>query len=151
MPAHKTHGRSRVNGKHPILYGRWANIKDRCCNPNSKDYRKYGGRGITICEEWKESYEAFHSWAMSHGFRPELQIDRIENDKGYSPDNCRWVTPKINSNNRRNNVSVEYKGKMMGILEVAELTGIPWQTLYKHYKDGGLEAYVEKRLGSSRK
>ena len=151
MPAHKTHGMSRINGKHPILYGRWANIKDRCYNPNSKDYEKYGGRGITVCEEWKESYEAFHFWAMSHGFRPELQIDRIENDKGYSPDNCRWVTPKINSNNRRNSVSVEYKGEMMGILDVAEATDIPWQTLYKHYKDGGLEVYVEKRLGSRRK
>ncbi len=59
MPAHKTHGKSRVNGKHTILYGRWANIKDRCSNPNSKDFPQYGGRGITICDEWKKTMILF--------------------------------------------------------------------------------------------
>ncbi len=86
---------------------------------------------------------------MSSGFRPELQIDRIDNDKGYSPDNCRWVTIKANSNNRRSSVRVEYEGSVMTVLEVAEITGIPWQTLYKHYKDGELEEYVRRRKAKS--
>lgn len=133
------------NGKHTRLYGRWANIKDRCCNPNCKDYHKYGGRGITICDEWKNDYIAFKNWAESNGYSDELQIDRIDNNRGYSPDNCRFVTPKCNSNNRRSSIVVLFKGEKKTVMEVAESTGIPWPTLYKHIREGSLDEYVEKR------
>ena len=82
------------------LYSRWKGMKRRCYDRNFSQYKDYGGRGITICDEWLYNFRTFYDWAMSHGYSPELQIDRIDNDGNYEPDNCRWVTPKENANNR---------------------------------------------------
>ena len=83
------------------LRRRYYHIKERCYNPNSKAYKRYGGRGIKMCDEWLNDYELFEKWALSHGYEQHLAIDRINNDGNYSPDNCRFVTPKENNQNRR--------------------------------------------------
>lgn len=88
------------------LYYCWSAFKARCLNPKAQAYRYYGARGITVCDEWRGSFAAFEAWAIANGFKPELQIDRIDNDKGYSPDNCRWVDRVTNSNNRRDTLKL---------------------------------------------
>ena len=109
---------SEVNTKHGLkgtrLYTIWVDIKKRTLNPKNKRYIDYGGRGITICEEWKNDFMPFYDWAMSNGYEENkgLSIDRIDNDGGYSPENCRWTTKTIQTRNQRikkNNTS-GYKG-----------------------------------------
>jgi hypothetical protein len=92
------------------LYSIWGEIKNRTLKPKHKDYNSYGGRGITICDEWKNDLIAFYNWAMSNGYEENkgLSIDRINNDGGYSPENCRWTTSTIQNRNqriRKNNTS----------------------------------------------
>lgn len=83
------------------LYRIYSCMKDRCYNKSRERYADYGGRGITVCDEWLDSFEAFRDWALNNGYRDDLSIDRIENDKSCSPENCRWVTVKEQNNNRR--------------------------------------------------
>ena len=94
------------------LYEVWGAIKNRTLNPKHKHYNDYGGRGITICEEWKNDFMSFYNWAMSNGYSDELSIDRIDNDGNYCPENCRWTTRIIQSRNQRmqKNNKTGYKG-----------------------------------------
>lgn len=113
--------RSRTHDMtHTTLYARWHSMKKRCQRTMNPRYRRYGGRGIAVCQEWMDSFMAFREWAMSHGYREDLQIDRIDNDKGYSPDNCRFVTCKANQRNRSSNQLIEAWGETKTIVEWTE-------------------------------
>jgi hypothetical protein len=83
------------------LYMVWKNMKKRCYNSNNKRFKDYGGRDIVVCEEWRDDAGAFITWAENNGWKPGLEIDRIDNNKGYSPENCRFVTPRENNLNQR--------------------------------------------------
>lgn len=115
--------------KHP-LYATWSDMKRRCHNKNHKDYPKYGKRGIGVCNEWRNDVLAFTEWTLNNGWAKGLQIDRIDNNKGYSPENCRFVTGKENCRNTRNNIWIEY-GDFHGVLsELAEKIDMRASTLY---------------------
>ena len=91
-----------IHGGHNTrIYSIWHHMKERCMNPNSPKYRLYGGRGITVCGEWIDDFTVFRDWAISTGYSDELTLDRIDNDKGYYPDNCRWATFSEQNRNRR--------------------------------------------------
>lgn len=93
---HTTHGDGRTR---PRLYRVWYAMIQRCTNPRNSNYSRYGGRGITVCREWRESYAVFRHWATQHGYNESLQIDRSNNEAGYDPQNCQWVTEAQNHRN----------------------------------------------------
>lgn len=127
----KTHGMSKTR-----LYHIWGLMKKRCNDPHSINYERYGGRGITVCDEWQKSSDAFLEWALSHGYREDLTLDRIENDKGYSPENCRWATAKEQGRNQRTNRRLTMNGETRTLSEWVEITGINDATIRSRLKRG---------------
>lgn len=117
------------------LYEVWRTMKKRCNNPKNSQYHLYGGRGITVCEEWQK-FEPFYEWAMSNGYRDDLTIDRIDSNGNYEPLNCRWATWKEQQNNRRNNHLITYNGETKTLKQWSEKIGISWFTLYERLKRG---------------
>lgn len=126
----KTHGLR----KHP-LYHVWSTMRQRCNNPANHKFKDYGGRGIRVCQRWETSFKNFHD-DMVEGYVKGLQIDRIDNNSGYGPDNCRWVTQTTNSRNRRNNHILTLDGESKCLGEWAEITGIQIGTLWYRVSSG---------------
>lgn len=120
----KTHGLTR----HP-LYSVWSGMVQRCTNPKAQNYRRYGGRGIDVCEAWKCSFESFYNWAIENGYSTGLSIDRINNSLLYAPDNCRWVTRTAQQNNTRRNHSVTYNNETHTLAEWSRMLGVNHETL----------------------
>ena len=117
------------NMSHSRLYRIRNAMQQRCENPKAISYKHYGARGITLCEEWRQSFQAFYDWAMSHGYADNLTIERIDNDGNYCPENCRWATPKEQANNTTQNHFITYNGKTQTMAQWAEETGIKYTTL----------------------
>ena len=110
------------------LYAIWHGMKQRTLEQTNKAYENYGGRGIEICEEWK-NFEKFKQWALKNGYEDGLTIDREDNNGDYCPENCRWATYKTQANNRSNNVLIEYNGETKTVSQWAEEKGIRNDTL----------------------
>lgn len=123
------HGKSETR-----LYNMWSSMKARCYNTNRKSYNRYGGRGITICDEWFNDFQTFYDWSIANGYdgkapKGQCTLDRIDNNKGYSPENCRWVDVKIQANNTSRNHLIEYKGKKQSLTQWATELGISRKVL----------------------
>lgn len=128
---------------HTRLYNIWQRMRQRCYDSNYDSWKYYGFKGITVCDDWKNSFEKFYDWAMANGYEDHLTIDRKENDRGYSPENCRWVTYKEQANNRTNNKILEFNGESHTITEWANITGMSLTTLWSRLDSGWS---VEKAL-----
>lgn len=133
----KTHGMSNSR-----LYGIWNAIKARCTRKTNVQYKDYGGRGITICDEWLNSFEAFCEWSMANGYSDDLTIDRIDVNSNYCPENCRWATEKEQSNNKRNNHLLTYNGKTQTLQQWSNEVGIPEDTLLYRIQSGWALEYA---------
>jgi hypothetical protein len=118
------------------LYDRLSSMKQRCYNPKNEAYKYYGGRGVRVCDEWLNDSQLFVDWALANGWQEGLEIDRIDNDGDYSPNNCQWVTDKINSRNRSNARLATIEGITLSIPEWADKAGLTYSTVAQRVKAG---------------
>lgn len=134
----KSHGQSNSR-----LYTIHNLMLQRCFQPKATHYKHYGGRGISVCDEWKYSFESFYKWAMANGYSDELSIDRIDVNGNYCPENCRWATRKEQANNKSSNRFITYNGQTHTVSEWAEITGISREAIRGRLKRGWT---IEKAL-----
>lgn len=118
------------------LYWAYFHMLERCYNENINNYKNYGGRGITVCNEWRKSPKAFIEWALLNGYGDDLTIDRIDVSGNYEPLNCRWVDMKTQANNKTTNVFVELNGDRITLSQLADKYGIGRGTIWWRYKSG---------------
>lgn len=130
MRYNKKHGEATTH-----LYKLWNQMRMRCINEKLIEYKNYGGRGITVCDEWND-YQTFRDWAMNNGYEFGLTLDRINNDREYSPDNCRWATRSEQMCNTRRNRVITWNGETHIMKEWAELLNIPYDTLETRLRRG---------------
>lgn len=121
-----THGKSNTR-----LYYIYCHMKARCYNKNNDRYKDYGGRGITIYDKWLDDFTSFYDWSIKHGYKEDLTIDRIDNNQGYLPSNCRWVDRKQQARNRSNNKSFTLNGENHCLKEWCELLDLNYKTIHR--------------------
>ena len=137
----------------PKLYRVWKGMRERCYKEKTSSYPMYGGRGISVCEEWKNNYDSFYKWAMENGYKDGLSIDRKNTNGNYEPSNCRWATPKEQARNTRRNVMIEINGTMKSLPEWCEDLGIPYDRVHGRYermKKAGVPIDVKELLSTGK-
>lgn len=140
----KTHGMSKTR-----IYHEWLSMRRRCSSPNIKCASSYFEKGITVCDEWKDDFCAFHEWALENGYNDNLTIDRIDNSIGYSPSNCRWISFEAQQSNKTNNVYIDYNGEKWCLRTLCNHIGFPYKTAHRRYmraKRAGKPILAEKLL-----
>lgn len=133
---------------YPRIYSIWLNMKDRCTNVNNNHYKDYGGRGITICQEWQDDFETFCKWSLENGYNDDLSIDRISVNGNYEPSNCRWITMFDQMANTRKNVYVTYNGETKHLSEWCRIFNVTYTTMAYRLKNGySVEEAFETPIG----
>jgi hypothetical protein len=130
------HGKSNTR-----LFKIWSCMKQRCYYPRYTDYHCYGGRGIKVCEEWLADFQNFYIWAINSGYKSNLSIDRIDVNGDYSPDNCRWATPKEQANNKTTNHLLTYNGETHTLQEWADIKKLNYDCLKARINDLGWDVH----------
>ena len=132
-----------ANHKHKMsgtrIYETWQDMKRRCYNKQNARYDRYGGRGITVCDEWLNNFQSFYDWAISNGYSDDLTIDRIDNDGNYEPSNCRWSTAKEQCNNRGSNINITIGNATKSLMRWCEIFNVDYKKVYARYKRNGYE------------
>lgn len=124
------------------IYDIWSAMKSRCSNPNFKEYSNYGGRGITVCDEWRYSFEKFRDWSIENGYKEGLTIDRIDVNGNYCPENCRWATRYEQNRNKRDNRFLTLNGRKMVLKDWSIELGIKYSTLSNRISSGWTDEEV---------
>lgn len=141
-----THGMSKTK-----LYSVWGTMKDRCYSPDSKGYQNYGGRGIEMCQSWKDSFKNFYEWAIKSGYKDGVTIERKDVNGNYEPDNCCWIPKADQSKNRRNCHYITYHGITKTLSEWSRELHIDRECLRNKEKElGDGELAIEAILASPR-
>lgn len=130
------HGFDCNNSKNKRIYHIYHDIKKRCYNKNCKNYKNYGGRGISMCDKWLHDFTSFATWCLNNGYSDELTIDRINNDGNYEPSNCRWVDAITQGNNRSDNVVIYHNNEKMTLIQWCRKLGLKYST-YKSRRRRG--------------
>lgn len=120
----------RHNMSKTRLYREWAGMKSRCYTSSAKTYQNYGGRGIKVCSEWEDSFETFRDWALTHGYTDELTIERIDYEKDYCPENCKWIPSNKQQGNRRICYSFEHNGKVKNLADWCVELSLPYKLIH---------------------
>jgi hypothetical protein len=144
--AHANSGTHKLSNTR--IYSIWEAMKARCQNKHNKYYRHYGGRGIVLCDEWQK-FEPFYEWSMNNGYMDNLTIDRIDSNGNYEPNNCRWSTRKVQANNTRRNIYIEYNGKTKTQAEWADLLGISYDTMRWRFRHWTIEKALTEPINES--
>ena len=118
------------------LYSVWRHMKERCNNENHMAFQRYGGRGISVCDDWSSEFLSFKSWALENGYNPDLSLDRIDNNGDYCPENCRWATRVEQQNNTSKNRLLTFNGETHSIAEWGRITGVNRRTIMSRLRAG---------------
>lgn len=118
------------------IYQAWANMKQRCFNKNALEYNSYGGRGITVCDDWVKSSASFEKWALENGYAEGLTLDRIDVDGNYEPSNCRWIDQRRQLRNKRDTIYIEYNGERKPLIDFCEELGVPYDRAFDRIRRG---------------
>ena len=129
------------------LHRIWKSMKCRCNDQNHPSFKNYGARGIKVCTEWNESYTIFKKWAVSHGYADDLELERIDVNQGYSPENCKWITHHEQTMNRRDTLYISTGGKTMKLRDFCAINGISMNTINDWRRLGILEPKLSHRIG----
>lgn len=134
------------------IYGIWTGMKQRCYDINAKQYKDYGGRGITICDEWKNDFMTFYDWSIGNRYNDTLTIDRINNDGSYCPENCRWTTHKKQMSNTRRNLIYTIDGETLCLSEWCEKYNMPyWTVLHRIHRGVDVKTALTKPIDITRR
>lgn len=139
----KTHGLSNTR-----LYQIWLGIRRRCNDSKRQQYKNYGARGIKIQKEWETDFVRFYEWSMNNGYSDDLSIDRIDNDKSYSEENCRWATREMQANNTSKNHFITFEGRTHTLIEWSRIKGINYSTIRNRVRRGAAKDKIFAKVGN---
>lgn len=131
IEANTTHGLRKTR-----LYRTWHHMRERCHYPKDARYAQYGGRGVIVCDEWKNDFQAFYDWAMDNGYRDDLSIDRIDVNGNYEPSNCRWTTLEVQANNKRTSHLITIGGETLTLSQWLAKAKLTRRAFYDRVKKG---------------
>jgi hypothetical protein len=141
-----THGETKTR-----LFKIWSSMKERCYRPTARNYLRYGGQGIAVCDEWKNDFVCFRDWALANGYSDSLTIDRLDNSGNYEPSNCKWSTYSDQNKNRKSNIYFDFEGKKLCLKDYCHKIGICYSTVVNRIHRGKTDIFKLPQIRKAEK